>query len=212
MKSPDISILLPHLRVKENDKALQVAMDCLIDNTGLDYELVIEAVQERRDIYRVLNRMVEKAASDWIVFTNSDVFFAPGWAESMWEARQENRIVTGVIVECGAIGVNVMNYHRNFGMTPETFKRNQFEQWVSEGGEWRDGEGWYFPSLHYRPDFQRMGGFDLTRGVFPLDPLDIDYWERFKAAGGHVQRVASYCYHLQFYSSEAEQQKAARQS
>ena len=82
MTRPQISIIIPHLREPQNDKALQIALACILDNTDLDYELMVEAVATRRDIYPVLNNMAQRARADWIVFSNSDVFFAPGWASA----------------------------------------------------------------------------------------------------------------------------------
>lgn len=206
---PAFTILLPHLREPNNDAALKICLDCIVSNTSVNYELIIESVAERRDIYRVLNKMAERASTKWIVFHNSDVFVAPGWAEPLLAAADETKIITGVIVECGAIGVNVLNHHRNFGMTPETFRRGEFERWVKETPEIPDGDGWYFPSLHNRHSFLDMGGFDTHLGTFP-DPLDIDYWNRWREAGYGVRRVPSFCYHLQFWSSESEQTKAVR--
>lgn len=209
MTAPQLSILIPHLRDLENDKALRVCLDCIAANTDVDYELVIEAVAQRRDIYQVCNRMVYKAAAQWVVFGNSDVFMAPGWAQPMLDAARPNRIVTGVIVEPGAIGVNVLNHHRNFGMRPDSFDRAAFERWCIEAPEVPQGRGWYFPSLHNREAFLEFGGFDTSKGAFP-DPLDEEYWKRWLDSGRQVHRVVSFCYHLQQFSFKEEQQKAVR--
>lgn len=205
---PKISILIPHLRTHFNDQALRVALDCIAANTTIDYELVIEAVAERRDIYAVCNRMVAKAAADWIVFGNSDVFFAHGWAEPMYEARDPNLIVTNIIVECGVIAASDRNVEMDFGRTPLSFRRTEFEAWVRNDEKPREGIGWYFPSLHHRQTFLDFGGFDLKRGGFP-EPLDMDYWDRWTAAGRGIKLARSYCYHLQNYSDE-ERTKEAR--
>jgi hypothetical protein len=193
-----------------NNEALKVCLECLVDNTTVDYELIIESVQKPRDIYKVCNEMAERAVSDWIVFHNSDVFMAPYWAESMLQAAAEDAIVTGVIVECGAIGVAPVNIGRNFGMLPSTFRREDFERFVAEHAPFPAGEGWYFPSLHPREAFVGMGGFDLSKGYFPKDPLDIIYWNSWRASGGKIKHVRSYSYHLQHYCSEEEQKKAVR--
>ena len=208
--TPKLSVLLPNLRTSLNNEALKVCLECLVDNTSVDFELIVEAVSTRRDIYRVCNEMAERAISDWIVFHNSDVFMAPGWAEPMLAAAGKDTIVTGVIVECGAIGVAPVNVGRNFGMLPNTFQRESFERFVVEHAPFPDGEGWYFPSLHPRETFLEMGGFDLSRGHFPKDPLDIIYWNLWRASGRVVKHVRSYSYHLQHYCSEAEQTKAVR--
>ena len=207
MIKPDVSILIPHLSSPENDKALRVCLDCLIANTNAVYEIIIDTT--RGGVYSFINRMARAASADWLVFMNSDVFVAPGWAEPMLAAAAPNKIVTGVIVECGAIGVNTVNVHHNFGMRPETFRRAEFEQWVAESAVAITGDGWYFPSLHNKEAFLNMGGFDTAQGEFPV-PLDIDYWNKWKQSGGMIQRVNSFCYHLQNYSNEEEQHKAVR--
>lgn len=204
MTQPHVSILLPHLRNTENDKALRVCLDCLIANTGMNYELLLEGVAERRDIYRVVNDMATRANSDWLIPFNSDVFAAPNWLEPLWAAREVYTIVSPVMVECGAIPVSDRNLERDFGRTPERFRRTEFEAWAAAGGgwrdEWQDGQrAWYFPSLINRHAFLSAGGFDTSRGAFP-DPLDTWFWDAWERGGGRFQRVRSFVYHLQAWS------------
>lgn len=206
---PAISILIPHLREPVNNEALRICLDCIAANTGVDYELIVESVSTRRGIYGVCNQMAARAAADWIVFSNTDVFFAPGWAEPMLAAAERNTIITNVIVECGAIGVNTANVHWNFGMTPQTFNRTAFEHWCTNTPHVPPGNGFYFPSLHHRETFLDFGGFDVSEYEFP-EPLDKWFWEQWIASGRSVQRVASFCYHLQNFSNPAEQTKAVR--
>lgn len=210
MTLPDLSLLIPHLRNPANDRALAVALTCIAENTSADYELIIQADTGTNEVYSLYNQMAAQARAEWIVFSNSDVFFAPGWAAPMLEAADRDTIVAGVLVECGAIGVNVQNHTRNFGMLPETFNRAAFEQWVDQTPEMPHGAGWYMPSLHHRETFLSMGGFDTSMGRFPVDELDTEYWKRWRANGRNVLRVASYAYHLQFYSSLGEQNKLVR--
>lgn len=207
MTQPLVSILLPHLRNSSNDAALRICLDCLVTNTGLNYHLDLEAVAERRDIYAVLNRMAQRAPTEWIVPFNSDTFPARRWLEPLWEARSNDTIVSPIMVECGAIPVNDLNLERNFGRSPETFRRTEFEDWADNGGGWRDDwsedqRSWYFPSLIERDAFLSIGGFDTAKGAFP-DPLDMDLWERWKASGGRFKRVRSWVYHLQVWSDQA---------
>lgn len=202
--TPDISIIIPHLREAQNDKALQIAVDCIIANTDVDYELIIESVATRRDIYPVLNNMAHRARAEWLCFSNSDVFLAPGWASVFYEARDERTILGGVIVECGAIPVNYRNVERHFGVTPETFDRTAFEAYVANGDVWAEGEIWYFPCLLHKRSFNHLGGFDTSKGHFPIDPLDILFWDKWKASGRGIKRVKSYSYHLQNFTSDNE--------
>lgn len=216
--TPDISIIIPHLRNADNDKALRIALDCILDNTDLDYELMVEAVATRRDIYPVLNNMAHRARAEWIVFSNSDVFFAPEWASEFYAARDENTIVTGVIVECGVIGVSHLNHHKNFGMTPDSFRRTEFETWVGsdEAHELYQGQaqhyprGWYFPCIINKRAFNHAGGFDTSRGVFPKDPVDMYFWDCWAETGKGFKRANSFCYHLQNLTSEDPERIANR--
>lgn len=204
MTKPLFTILLPHLRNDSNNEALRICLDCLVANTGLNYELMLESVAERRDIYAVLNSMAARAVTDWLVPINTDTFAAPGWAEPMWQARAHYRIVSPVLVECGAIPVNDRNLQKDFGRKPETFRRAEFEAWVQAGGGWRDDwhtydEAWYHPALIERDAFLGMSGYNTSIGEFPAE-LDMDFHERWKADGRGFQRVNSYFYHLQAYN------------
>jgi hypothetical protein len=204
----DIAILLPHKHTPENDKALAIAIDCIVRNTELDYELLIDTTTPACP-YEVINRLAQRTTADYIVPTNSDVFFAPGWVRPMLAAAAPHMIIAGVLVEPGAIPVSDQNHTANFGMTPDTFERDAFERWVAESPVVPRGKGWYFPSMHHRLSFLDRGGFNIQRGNFP-EPLDKYYWEEWKASGNYVERAWSFAYHLQNYSNEAEQEKAVR--
>lgn len=205
----EISILIPHKHDRENDKALKIALECIIDNTDHDYEILIDATTPGEP-YTLINRMAQQASAPWLVFSNSDVFFGPHWDTPMLQAADNDMIVTGILVEAGAIGVADQNIRANFGMTPDFFHRQAFEQFCAVANYPLIGDGWYFPCLINRARFLDMGGFDTTKGAFPFVPLDILFWEKWRAAGNRVRRVQSYAYHLQNYSNPAEQTKAVR--
>jgi hypothetical protein len=216
MTRPAISIIIPHLRESQNDRALHIALACILDNTDLDYELIVEAVATRRDIYPVLNNMAQRARADWIIFSNSDVFFAPGWASALYNGRDENAITTGIIAECGAISVAADNYELHYGVTPEGYDRAGFEAWVASDGARIYGDkahqhrGWYFPCLLHKRTFNHSGGFGDGGGVFPHDPADMEYWNKWEASGKGFKRVNSWCYHLQAYTDPDPQRVANR--
>lgn len=204
-----LSILIAHKHEPENDAALAIALDCIVQNTRHDYELLIDTTTPDCP-YRVWNRLAKAATAPYLLFTNSDVFLGPNWDVPMLEAAATDVIVTGVVVEPGAIGVNERNMHRNWGMTPQTFDRAGFEGWITTTpGGYPGGDGWFMPSLHPREVFLALGGFDESLGLFP-EPLDEEYWQVWKAAGRHIHRVDSFSYHLQNWSNAAEQTKAVR--
>ena len=215
--TPAISIIIPHLREPANDKALKIAIDCIIDNTDIDYELMVEAVAARRDIYPVLNNMTHRARAEWIVYSNSDVFFAPGWASAFYNARDEQSITTGIIAECGVIGVAADNYELHYGVTPETYDRAGFEAWVAENGARIYGDkahqhrGWIFPCLLNKRAFNHFGGFKTDYGEWPDDPVDMFTWDEWAKVGKGFKRCNSWSYHLQNFTSTEPERIANRE-
>lgn len=205
---PDLSICISHKHTERNDAALKVALDCIVSNTQCDYELLVDTTTPL-DPYRVYNHLVRKSSTPWCVLTNSDVFFAPGWDVEWLEQADERTILSGILAECGAIGVAYGNLKQNFGMRPETFNRDAFEAWAVDC-HFPKGDGWYMPCLMPRDKFLDLGGFD-TSGVFAQDPVDKWFWTAWEASGGAVKRVRSVAYHLQCWSSEFEQTKEVRQ-
>jgi hypothetical protein len=204
----DLSICIAHKHTPANDKALRIALDCIIDNTRCDYELLVDTTTPA-DPYGVYNKLVRQSMTPYCVLTNSDVFMAPGWDIPYLEAANEQTILTGVLVEPKAIGVSPQNKEANFGMRPDTFNRHAFEVWA-ETAPMLKGKGWYMPCLMPRDKFLDLGGFD-TSGVFMKDPVDKWFWAAWEASGGNVQRVYSVAYHLQNWSNPVEQEKGVRQ-
>lgn len=208
---PDISIILPHYREPRSNAALRICLDCIVANTTVNYELLLAAAYDpQRDLYPLFNSLVQQASAEYVLFLNSDMFLAPNWAEPFMQARTPDVILAGVLVEPGAIGVSDRNVKRDFGMTPERFRRDEFEAYATSGAEIPRGSGWTMPSLHHRASFLSIGGFDTNQGRFPYDPVDLMYIDKWITSGRKTERVASYCYHLQHWSDKSEQDKEVR--
>lgn len=198
---PALSILVPHKHTRWNDAALHVALDCLIDNTQCDYELLMDSTTPA-GVYGIYNRLARQASAEWIVFFNSDTFVAPGWDVALLAKASTTRITTPILVECGVMGVNTRNVQKNFGMTPQTFRRAEFETWAEKTDLQPFSEGWYMPSLWSKKTFLTLGGFDTSQGDFPY-PCDGHLHEKAAGMGIMAQQVRSFCYHLQEFSNEA---------
>lgn len=207
MTQPAFTIILPHKRNPGNDAALKICIDCLMQNTAYNFTLMLFAVDDA-PLYKTINRMVEEAHTQYCVITSSDIFMAPDWDVPMMAALDFRTFVTNVVVEPGAIGVHPQNLHHDFGMTPATFRRGEFEQWAKTA-PMPDGDGWVVPLMFPRDGWLAMGGLDLKYKFprFPADQVLIDQW---KAQGGKVRRARSYAYHLQRWSDTDEQQSAKR--
>jgi hypothetical protein len=203
-----MTIILPHKRNPGNDAALRIALDCLFANTVNDFHLLIDAA-ENQPLYERIHRLMLQATTECVVYTTSDSFHAPGWDVPMLEAFAANRLVYGVVVEPGMIGVYNGNIHSDFGRKPEQFDRRAFEAWASYKPGLPDGYGFPAPimyprSLYLQYDYPLLDQPDF----YPRDDMIIDRM----LADGVVQqvRVPSYFFHLQRFSDAAEQQRPER--
>lgn len=205
-----ISLLIPHKRDPENDKALAIALAMYAANTTVDVELIVDTTTPA-DPYVLLNDMARRAKSEWLFFGNSDLFPAKGWDAELLALAEPQTIVNATLVEPGAIGVHIQNITRSFGMRPDTFDRAGFEAWAATSPELPAGDGYYFYALMHRQTFLDFGGWDTSLGAFP-EPLDIAYFEKWAAAGRRFVRSKALFAHLQNFSNPAEQSKAVRHS
>lgn len=205
-----LSVLIPHKHTAENDKALAIALSCLAQNTHSDFELIVDTTTPG-DPYVLLNDMAQRARGEYLFLSNSDIFVSPGWDVDLLARADRDTIVNATLVEPGAIGVFVDNMTRNFGMTPDSFRRGEFEAWADglDRSDYPGGVGFVYYALISREHFLARGGFDVSRGAFP-EPLDSYFWQAWKKDGLRLERAYSLIYHLQCWSSEFEQQKAVR--
>jgi hypothetical protein len=197
---PELSILIPHKPRPSNDKALKLAIDSIMRFTSHSYELIIDT-KVPGDPYVLWNEMAEQARGGVLVFSNSDVIFAPGW-EKMILYAMPNEIATGYIVEPGNIGVAPVNIKRNFGKTPDEFDEAGFHSFIGKHGaiDIKEERGWYMPCAMNREWFLSTGGFPTDK-PFP-EPNDIAFWEDCKTRlGTKFMRAKSYSYHFQAQST-----------
>ncbi len=205
---PKLSILIPHKKDPENDKALAVALSCIAANTVNDYELFVDTTTPA-DPYVVVNSMAERARGEYLFLSNSDIFVSKGWDVPMLADAAPDTILNATLVEPGAIGVHHGNIHREFGMTPETFRRGEFEAFCATNPPAPDNEGFVYYAVIHRQAFLDFGGFDLSLPSFPF-PRDIKFWEAWEKAGKPIKRGLGIVYHLQRYSLKEEQDKPVR--
>lgn len=210
--TPAFTVILPHKRNKGNDKALQVCLSCLFDNTKSDFKLIIDAAEDQ-PLYPRINALMEQATTDCCVYLASDVFVSPNWDLPMLELWNENTIVNNVIVEPRAIAMYAENLEADFGRTPEQFasKRAQFEAWVKDA-HFPNGKGWYSGYMLSRSKFLEMGSFSTNekQDFMGFSGADQLFFEQWQASGKQVIRARSFAYHLQRFSDEGEQNHPKR--
>ncbi len=208
MNNAAFTVILPHKRNVGNDAALRICLSCLIDNTVNEF-VVLQSVADDQPLYATINDMVAIAPTDCCFYINSDMFVAPGWDVPMLELYDNRTIVTGVLVEPGIIAMHHLNLQQDFGRTPETFRRDEFEEWTKTAPV-IDGEGWAAPLMFSRLGHLYLGGFDTSLGEFPDIALDNRLIAKGKEWGNRKVRAPAFIYHLQGYSSPEEQTKVGR--
>lgn len=204
------TVILPHRRNPGNNRALEIALSCLQDNTINNFILLMDAAVNQPLNERV-NRMVQAAPTDCCVYTASDMFFAPCWDVPMLEIYTPDTFVTNVVVEPRAIAMHPMNLEADYGRKPETFRRSQFEEFCKTAPV-ISGEGWFAPFMFSRAGFLEMGGLatDASPDAMGFTSADVLLFEKWKETGHFVKRAPSFCYHLQRWSDEGEQQDEKR--
>lgn len=210
--SAQFTIILPHKRNPGNDAALSICMDMLKANTvSADFELLISCAVDR-PLFPAIDRLFRQAETEYIVFWNSDMFAAPGWDTTMLAMAAYDTIVNPILVEPAVMGIHPDNVEWDFGRKPETFRRQDFENFAQDASSpVPSGEGFFAPYMIARQRYLDLDGFDLTGDLSGFVPRDVDFYATHKANGGNVVRARTYVYHLQRYSEIAEQQKENRQ-
>ncbi len=195
---PDFSILLSHLHTTNDIRALRVTLDTIVHYTRHDYELLLWGHHEP-NVYAMINRMARAATTDWLLLHTTDQFVSPDWDVPLWEARGEDTLVVGGMVESGYQPVAEQCLEMNFGMSPETYREADFNAFVAGKPGLPAVESWSWPWLIHRERFLEMGGFA------EISSADMLFYQRWRAGGFACKRAQSYCYHLMSWSKTGAQ-------
>ena len=192
---PDFSILVPHFHSNVDIRALRKALDTIVRHTRGDYELIVQA-HHGDNAYPKYNEMAKMASTDWIIFSVSDHFVSPAWDVPLWEARDENTMTMGCLVESGFREVAEQCISRNFGMSPETYDEHGFNAFAASCPPIPPMEAWTWPWIIHRQQFLDIGGFDTNPNV-----SDVWFFQKWQKSGRAWKRVPSYSYHLMNWTS-----------
>ena len=188
-----LSVLLPHYNTPAATRALTVCLRTLAEHTPIDYELMVTS-HKRREFF-AYNSMAARAAGEWLVFSCTDMFFAPDWWRWIDGALDANTAYLLSVVESAATEpVAEQAIEGDFGRTPETFNADGFAAFAAGKPLARNVFGWGFPLIVNRQRFLDVGGYPLEHVHDNAADLEfMTYWQR---AGLKQQRIPYYVYHL----------------
>lgn len=203
-------VIIPHLSTPLLDASLALCQKMLRENTPGNVDLTVTIDPEKGTCpYHKWNRAAYASKADVLVFLNNDMLVMPGW-EWLVTARDlfgSDSVVTGYLVESGALDVNERNIKQDFGRHPDEFQREACEAFVrQEAAKVPPASpkdlGWLMPVALSRDFFCQIGGYDtgtqqyLGRGRFP-DPLDLVFFDKLARVRAKFVRVNSWAYHFQ---------------
>jgi hypothetical protein len=111
-------------------------------------------------VYRAYNFGVKEAKGEYVLLTNSDMSYAPGFLYSIMQQRSPSKYLVGKLVESGRLKPANLAIKRNFGKVLEKFKREKFYKFADRiASDSITPGGLYMPCLVDRKVFLNNGGF-----------------------------------------------------
>ena len=151
-------------------------------------------------VYRAWNVAVREAPTQLVVMLNSDMYVSDYWLDQLVVYKRNNprTVPTSLLVESGKLPSGMPEYVKNFGMTPDEFKRDEFlahAALLREPAAVQAGR-LYMPILVDRQEFLDIGGYPECNP--PGTTGDKDLIRRYTEAGfRHVTALGSIVYHVQ---------------
>lgn len=198
-----LSVLVPSMRNANGSRTLTVFMACLLDNTTEEFEFLLSS-HNAKDAYVALNDLAAQASGEYLVMLGDDMYVAPHWNEALI-AGDPSRLEVGSLTESGLSPVNEENWKRDFGVTPEEYRRAEFEQYAATLRPFPEESAqrfWGLPWCINRKTFLDRGGFDIHNPSPAIrDALDFYFWRAWLDEGLRVRRAPMMVYHLMRWTS-----------
>lgn len=159
--------------------------------------LQVFALGHETDVYAAYNALARVSTTRLLVFANDDMVFGPGWLMPLASSATRDTWVSPILVEPGVVDVASLNVLQDFGRSPKTFRRQEFEAFVLKH---RRSEttplGWFQPVCLDRWRFLELCGYPTTK-PFPA-PNDLEFFRGLPAVGvKHIRHYSSWVYHFQ---------------
>lgn len=182
-------------------------------------------------VYRAFNFGAISARGEYVLLTNSDMAYFPGFLNNLLSHRSSKRYLVGKLIESGRLKPAKIAIKKNFGMNLATFNRANFYKFAARiSGDTLTSGGLYMPLLINRQEFIDNGGYPegnikkdslskyLSSGNYeiaePDEALlsgDFAFVERLKESGWEFLTLNSaIAYHFQEGEKSEHKGKMAR--
>lgn len=156
-------------------------------------------------IYEAWNFACQTAEGNIICLVNSDMAFSKDWLENLYKYLVLSRVVCSRLVESGKLRSGQYAIEKNFGRTPDEFKKEEFEAYAENinGDKILEG-GLFMPLMIHKENFLKVKGY--PEGNIGGIPGDQIFMAKLKSIGvKHYTVFDSIVYHIQTgESSEGE--------
>jgi len=160
-------------------------------------------------VYRCWNWAVKSSMFESVCLVNSDMAFSRDWLTNLLKGYVGETVPTSRLVESGKMRSGRYGISKNFGKSPETFRKREWEEWASQNmNTLAKPGGLFMPVVFDQQKFLLTGGFPEGNiyadgvGTCNGDVLvsgDAYYYKLLETTIGlkHVTRFDSLVYHIQ---------------
>tara|TARA_B100000287_G_scaffold153780_2_gene145251 strand:+ start:74 stop:1369 length:1296 start_codon:yes stop_codon:yes gene_type:complete len=148
------------------------------------------------------NYMFSLANNEIVALIQSDMVIGKDFDFHIIENMEENKVLSGARIEPPLHTSSPDKYTENFGLTPEEFKFDEFNEFCEKNKKDDISEFFGLPWITYKKNWDKVGGFDTA---FRWGKEDLDISNRFKLAGINAKTVwSALIYHFTCVSSRGE--------
>lgn len=212
IKKEDVTIVIPHLGSSEEQEYSLTQCKLSLEETAPEIEVVVaknggidcihpaHVKVDAQGQCKATNAAVATINTDWIIVTNDDMVFPPGWFERLVDGLDETKhlCVSPKLIEPGA---GAPTFEKFFcGGAGGDFDRDKFYKFADEEYYKRDGlelrTGFNLPFLIRRDLWNLVGGYDINYDPWGSNS-DSDLEYKIRLAGIQpMQNTKSIAYHF----------------
>lgn len=181
----DVSAIIPTL--PKNEKYAQKCYDSLVDNSPFSMDVFVmqngEGTDQPQGQCKAVNRGAKDATGNYILVTNDDMYFAPGWFKMPADQEEWPLAFSPNLVEPVQIGSAPPFLKFDGGTDLESFKEKEVNEFVAnhhEENEWEDG--FNLPFFIRRDVWETIGGYDEAYDPWGSNS-DSDLQSKLELAG-----------------------------